>query len=94
MTDEQRKKTEYAGMPAERIDRPGVTIFICRGRERRMECASPSCGKPSVGKCRHPVSGRPSPTCDRLVCSSCARPQAGGGLFCPPHDKVAKATVR
>jgi len=92
MSDEKRTKTTYAGMDAERIDRPGVQIFICRGRQQVKECATPNCHNPVVGKCRRPVSGRPSPTCDRLVCRSCARPQPDGGLFCPPHDNIARAT--
>lgn len=62
--------------------------FVCgRGRVRRCS----TCGRPSTKLCDWPLTGKPAKTCDRPICTNCARHIEPDTDYCPAHARLLDA---
>jgi hypothetical protein len=52
-----------------------------------------SCGRPAKLECDWKVMGRPSGTCDKLLCGRCTYSPAEGNDLCPAHASDWKALL-
>jgi len=68
----------------------GSGIICTRGRRKTKPCDS--CGNSSSRLCDYPVTRNGKrETCDRELCSSCARPGPQDTDFCPAHWRIYEA---
>jgi hypothetical protein len=70
---------------------PGVTGWVCRGRQPRPAgCSVPHCGRPHTVLCDFPMKAK---TCDAKLCDA-HRTKVGPNLdHCPAHARMGQLTL-
>jgi len=72
-------------------DAAGNVIGRACYRESRPRCATVGCGGVGSKLCDFPVKRRGrDTTCNRRMCSRCAKSIGGDQDFCPPHARAAE----
>lgn len=68
----------------------GGAGFVCVRGQRRKLCGVPSCGRPQVALCDHPVErGGRRGTCDASMCEAHRTRVGPNRDHCPAHAKEA-----